>query len=79
MIYLASPMASTKNQNSWSHSEDKFTRNRKITNKLIKSGFDIFLPQENQQFTAQETLNKELEIIKNSEFIIILLSDTRGI
>ena len=79
MIYLASPMASTKKQNSWSHSKDKFSTNQEITNKLKEAGFDIFLPQENQQPTAQETLDLELEVIRNSEFLIILLSDTRGI
>ena len=79
MIYLASPMASTKDQNNWSHSKDKFSTNKEITEKLKKAGFDIFLPQENQQATAQKTLDLELEVIKNSEFLIILLSDTRGI
>ena len=79
MIYLASPMASTKNKNSWSVSEEKFLHNKKIAERLRKAGFDIFLPQENQQATAAETIKKELGIINKSEFLIILLSDTRGI
>ena len=79
MIYLASPMAPTKNKDSWSISEKKFLHNKKITEKLKKAGFDIFLPQENQLTTAAETVKKELEIIDKSEFLIILLSDTRGI
>lgn len=79
MIYLASPMASTKDKNNWSYSKNKFLRNQKITNKLLKAGFNIFLPQDNQKPTAQETLNNELKVIQNSDFIIILLSDTRGI
>ena len=72
-------MASTKVKNSWSHSIDKFASNRKIADALINSGLDIFLPQENQYPSMQETLDKELEVIHNSDFIIILLSDTRGI
>ena len=79
MIYLASPIASTNDQNNWSHSDDKLIRNREIADKLIEAGFDIFLPQDNQQTTAQKTLSKELEVIKNCDFMIILLSDTRGI
>lgn len=72
-------MAPTKNKDSWSISEKKFLHNKKITEKLKKAGFDIFLPQENQLTTAAETVKKELEIIDKSEFLIILLSDTRGI
>jgi nucleoside 2-deoxyribosyltransferase len=79
MIYLASPMAATNDQNGWSRSEIKLLRNQEISEKLKKAGFDIFLPQENQQSTPEETFKKELEMIRNCEFMIILLSDTRGI
>ena len=79
MIYLASPMASTKDKKSFSYSQNKFKRNKQIANKLKKAGFDIFLPQENQLTTPEESFKNELEIINKSEFIIALLSNTRGV
>lgn len=79
MIYLASPMASTKSLDIHKYSEKKWKRNNKIYTKLKDSGFDIFLPQENQQENATLTLRKELSVIDSSEFVIVLLSDTRGI
>lgn len=79
MIYLASPMASTKSKDSFSYSKDKLCRNHEIAEKLQDAGFEIFLPQDNQETSAEETLNKEFEMIRNSEFVIVLLSDTRGV
>lgn len=79
MIYLASPMASTIVKTDHSFSTEKLDRNVIIAQKLRAAGFDIYLPQENQQETQTKTLETELETIRNSEFLIILLSDTRGI
>lgn len=78
-IYLASPMKQTKDKNSIASSEEKQSRNKVIYQKLKDAGFDIFLPQDNQAETPQKTLQKELEVIKNCPFMIILLSDTRGV
>jgi len=72
-------MASTKSLDIHKYSEEKWKRNNEIYTKLKDSGFDIFLPQENQQENATLTLKKELSVIDSSEYIIVLLSDTRGI
>lgn len=72
-------MASTKEKERHSFSDEKFKRNKQIADKLIASGFDIYLPQENQKETGEKTLKKELKVIDNCDFLIILLSDTRGI
>jgi len=79
MIYLASPMKSTADIKKNVDCPQKFKRNAEIADKLKSAGLDIFLPQENQAATDEETLKKELEVIRQSEFMIILLSDTRGI
>ncbi|MCD4762010.1 nucleoside 2-deoxyribosyltransferase [bacterium] len=79
MIYLASPMGSTKSFDVHAYSEKKWERNCEIYNKLKDTGYNIFIPQNNQKNNARDTLEHELEQIKNCEFMIILLSDTRGI
>ncbi len=77
-VYLASPMAFTGNSNSYSISESKTERNLNIAKNLRDAGFDIFLPQENQKRNGKETLEQQLGVIKNCEFLILILSDTRG-
>lgn len=72
-------MASTKDKNSKSLSNDKLAYNLKIAQKLTNAGFDIFLPQDHPQPTVRQTFQLELNTIRECEFMIILLSDTRGI
>lgn len=72
-------MASTKKLNEYSFCDEKFSSNEKIAEKLSKAGYDIFLPQKNQLVTAKETYENEIRQIRDCEFLIILLSDTRGI
>lgn len=77
-VYLASPMASTVNSDSYSISNSKTERNLSIAKELREAGFDIFLPQENQKRNGKETLEEQLKAIKDCEFLILILSDTRG-
>ena len=79
VVYLASPIASTKKLNKWSESEEKLSRNEIIKNKLEKAGYAVYLPQANQKMSGAETLKEQLAVIKNCEFLVIVLSDTRGI
>ena len=68
-------MASTSTK----QSSEKIPRNISIKRKLEEAGFDVFLPQEHQQETLKETLELEFKIIKKCEFLVLVLSDTRGI
>jgi len=78
-IYLASPIAQTKEKDSWNESEEKLDRNEIISQKLKEIGLDIYLPQINQKKTGAETLTEQLKVIRNCDFLILVLSDTRGI
>ncbi len=79
VVYLASPIASTKNINKWNESKEKLTRNKMITKKLKNAGFNVYLPQDNQKQAMKETLNEQLQVIRDCEFLVLVLSDTRGI
>jgi nucleoside 2-deoxyribosyltransferase len=79
LIYLASPIASTKSKENWSESGSKLSRNEIISKRLEHIGLDVYLPQINQRKTGEETLNEQLEIIKKCAFLVLVLSDTRGI
>jgi len=78
MIYLASPIASTASKITWEESGEKLSRNEIIQKELEKLGLDVYLPQEHQKHTGAETLAEQLGIIQNCEFLILVLSDTRG-
>lgn len=78
-IYLASPIAQTKEKDSWSESGNKLSRNEIISQKLKEIGLDVYLPQINQKKTGAETLAEQLKVIKNCDFLVLVLSDTRGI
>lgn len=56
-------------------------RNEKLCKQLEEFGFKIFLPYRdaNQNLSGKDLLEKELEVIKNCEGIIVALSDTRGV
>ena len=71
-------MASTDKSDNYSISKSKIERNLGIANELKDAGFDVFLPQENQKRTGRETLEQQLDVIKNCEFLVLILSDTRG-
>lgn len=77
-VYLASPMASTNKLDGYAISESRTERNQSIAGELREAGFDIFLPQENQKRNGKETREEQLKVIKNCEFLILILSDTRG-
>lgn len=79
MIYLASPIAQTEQKDSWNESQEKLSRNEIICNKLKEIGLDLYLPQINQKKTGAETLAEQLEVIRNCDFLVLVLSDTRGI
>jgi len=78
-IYLASPIAQTKEKDSWSESGKKLSRNEIISQKLKEIGLDVYLPQINQKKTGTETLAEQLKVIINCDFLVLVLSDTRGI
>jgi len=78
-IYLASPIISMKKPKQLKYSSEKMSRNKIIAEKLIKNGFDVFLPQENQKSTAKLTLENELQQIKKCDILIAVLSDTKGV
>ena len=80
MYYLATPHAKTGiRQNELD--ADKLNRNEKLAELLETNGFKIFLPYRDadQSLSGKEQLEKELEVIRNCEGIITVLSDTRGI
>lgn len=79
MIYLASPIAQTKEKDSWKESDEKLSRNEIICNKLKDIGLEVYLPQINQKRTGAETLAEQLKVISKCDFLVLVLSDTRGI
>lgn len=78
VVYLASPIASTKSKESWSSSDFKLFRNEKITSALKEIGFEVYLPQVNQKRNGKETWEEQKKVMINSDFLILVLSDTRG-
>lgn len=80
MFYFATPHAKTKIKD-YKLDSDKLDRNDYLAKLLEKNGFKIFLPMRdaNQTLSGKEILDLELDVIKNSEGIIVVLSDTRGI
>lgn len=66
------------------HSEkDKkaLERNLKIAESLERNGVKVFLPQRDvdPKKSSKEIIKEELEAIKKSEGVIVVLSNTRGI
>ena len=78
LVYLASPMASTKSD-SWGLDAEKLERNTRIAEILRAAGMDIHLPQDNQKETQKLTQAAQEKIIAECDFMIAILSDTRGI
>jgi nucleoside 2-deoxyribosyltransferase len=66
------------------HSEKdskKLQRNEKIAKILEDNGIELILPQRDvdQTLPKSQILEQELEAIKKSKALIVVLSDTRGI
>ncbi len=80
MFYFATPHVKTNIQN-YELDSEKLDRNNYFTKFLEKNGFKIFLPMRDadQSLSGLELLSLELDVIKNSEGVIVVLSDTRGI
>ena len=78
VVYLASPIASTKFKERWFSSDFKLSRNEQIALALKEVGIDVYLPQLNQKRTMRETWEEQKRAISNSDFLILVLSDTRG-
>ena len=78
MIYLATPMASTKSKKKNSFLKEKLDRNQKIVSELRKNGFEVYLPQEQKYSSGKQALKEQLKVIRGCECLVIVLSDTRG-
>ncbi len=80
MFYFATPHAKTGIKD-YKLDSEKLDRNDYFTKFLEKNGLKIFLPirDADQTLSGTKLLDLELDVIKNCEAIIIVLSDTRGI
>jgi len=80
MYYFATPHVNTNVKKNTLDFE-KLQRNEKLCKHLEEAGFKIFLPYRDadQNLAGKDLLEKELEFIRNSEGIIVALSNTRGI
>jgi nucleoside 2-deoxyribosyltransferase len=80
MFYFATPHAKTNTQ-TYELDSEKLDRNSYYTKILENNGFKIFLPirDADQSLSGKKLLEKELEVIKESDGIIAVLSDTRGV
>jgi len=79
MYYIAGPMIDPSVKEA--QKDYYLIRNEKIAKKLEASGFKIFLPQRdtNQKQTPRKIFLSNIDAIKKSDGVIVLLSDTRGI
>ncbi|MDA2923006.1 nucleoside 2-deoxyribosyltransferase [Patescibacteria group bacterium AH-259-L07] len=80
MYFFASPLYRTDVK----HSEkdlEKMNRNDMFTKKLEENGISIILPQRDvdQNLPKFDIWQRELELIKKSDTLITVLSDTRGL
>ncbi len=81
MYYLASPMTDPDVKDREAHKQFYLQRNEKIAANLEKAGIKIYLPQRDtdQKLPPKKIYLKNLEAIKKSLGVIIVLSDTRGV
>lgn len=79
MYYLASPMTNPVMKDTGN--EFYSQRNEKIVKKLERAGINVYLPQRNtnQLLPPKKILAKNIEALKKSKAIIVILSDSRGI
>jgi nucleoside 2-deoxyribosyltransferase len=78
-IYLASPMANTASKEKWEVSEASLSSNLEIKKALLEAGHEVFLPQELDQSDLNQTFIKELGAIRDSDCVVAVLGDTRGV
>ena len=76
MYYFATPHVNTNVKENTLDFE-KLARNEKLCKQLEENGFKIFLPYRDadQNLSGKELMEKEFEVIRNSEGIIVALSD----
>jgi len=79
VVYLASPIASTKSKDEWSSSDSKLSRNEEIALALREIGLDVYVPQEHQDMSMEDVWKEQQGIIRDCDFLILVMSDTRGI
>ncbi len=81
VVYLASPIGSTepKDKGVWSSSDWKLSRNDEIASALKEIGLDVYVPHHHQNMSMEDVWEEQKRIIKDCEFLILVLSDTRGI
>lgn len=79
VVYLASPIASTKSKDDWSSSDSKLSRNEEIALALKDIGLDVYLPQSHQDMSMKYVWEEQKKVIRDCEFLVLVLSDTRGI
>lgn len=80
MYYFATPHVNTNVKENTLDFE-KLERNEKLCKALEENGIKVFLPYRDadQSLTGKDLLEKELEVIRNCDGMIVALSDTRGI
>jgi len=80
MYYFATPHAKVEIKD-YELDSEKLNRNEYLTRLLEQAGFKIFLPYRDadQSLSGKELLEKELDVIKNCNGIIVALSNTRGV
>jgi nucleoside 2-deoxyribosyltransferase len=81
MFYLASPMTDPEASDKEVHKAFYIKRNEQIAQKLESAGIKIYLPQRDtdQKLPPKKIYLKNLEAIKKSDGMIIVLSETRGV
>jgi len=80
MYYFATPHVNTNVKENTLDFE-KLKRNEELCKKLEEEGLKIFLPYRDadQTLSGKDLLEKELEVIRNCDGMIVALSNTRGI
>jgi nucleoside 2-deoxyribosyltransferase len=80
MYYFATPHVNTNVKENTLDFE-KLARNEKLCNALEENEIEVFLPYRDadQSLSGKDLLQKELEVIKNCQGMIVALSNTRGI
>lgn len=81
MYYLASPMTNPVMIDKEKDGEFYSHRNEKLAKKLEKAGIKLYYPQRdtNQMLPPKKILAKNVEALRNSKAIIVILSDSRGV
>ncbi len=80
MYYFATPHVAT-NVKENTLDFKKLQRNESLCKHLEGCGIEVFLPYRDadQTLSGKDLLEKELEVIRNCEGMIVALSDTRGV